>query len=326
MISLFVSISVFSLEVRLKDDIVLNPEQNQMLLSDFVEDADAFSLTGMGGIIFGYAPLPGKTLKIDVEYVINKFKRYLSDTDFVLPGKDVITVYRCVNVPETQRATFTEDPAKAFDERGFTTYSGEDVERLILSALEERFGIKFDDKLNVDFIDIEQDSFEGVFKQIKLYSQSRNRFMAKIDYADASDQLKYLRIVFDCSWITDIAVSTQEIKHGVLISDEYVRFEQLEYFDYDKPVRFADFPDDQITKYVIKKDDIIEWRMLARRSYVLKGQIITAVFDTGSVVVTSQVEVLSNAELGQLVKARNLDSDLTVTGIVESGPILRIGY
>ena len=319
------SISVFSFEVKLRDDIILPPEQHQMFLSDFVEDADTFSLTGQGDIIFGYSPLPGSTMKIDVEYVLSRFKRYLNDTDFVLPEKEIITVYRSVSIPETIESTDSKQ-VTPFNPNGFKTYNRGDIERMIRNALEERFSVQFDENLKIDYVEFEKDSFEGAFKQIKLYSQSKRRFMAKIDYADASDRLKYLRIIFDCSWITDIAICKDAVKRDVLISDIYVRFEQLEYFDYDMPVLLVDFPDDHVTKYVMKKDDIIEWRMLQKRSYVLKGQIVTAVFDTGSVEVTSQVEILANAELGQLAKAKNLDSGITVTGIIESGPILRIGY
>jgi flagella basal body P-ring formation protein FlgA len=318
----------FSVEIQIKDDIVLTSDQNQILLSDFVEDVDTFSLTGMGDIIFGYAPLPGKTMKISVEYVVDKFKRYLNDTDFVLPERDIISVYRSVNAKKVEQISTSDDFEKNTQDlnSGFNTYNREDVETMIFSALEERFNIKFDENLKVDYVGFKEDFFEGEFKQIKLYSQSRKRYMAKIDYYDSSNRLKYIRIVFECSWITDIAVSREDIKRDVLVSDETIRFDQLEFFDYDNPVIFAELPEDFVTKYVIKKDDIIEWRMLEKRAYVIKGQIITAVFDTGSVIVSSQVEVISNAELGQLVKARNLDSGITITGIVDFGPILKIGY
>jgi flagella basal body P-ring formation protein FlgA len=318
----------FSVEIQIKDDIVLTSDQNQILLSDFVEDVDTFSLTGMGDIIFGYAPLPGKTMKISVEYVVDKFKRYLNDTDFVLPERDIISVYRSVNAKKVEQISTSDDFEKNTQDlnSGFNTYNREDVETMIFSALEERFNIKFDENLKIDYVDFKEDFFEGEFKQIKLYSQSRKRYMAKIDYYDSSNRLKYIRIVFECSWITDIAVSREDIKRDVLVSDETIRFDQLEFFDYDNPVIFAELPEDFVTKYVIKKDDIIEWRMLEKRAYVIKGQIITAVFDTGSVIVSSQVEVISNAELGQLVKARNLDSGITITGIVDFGPILKIGY
>jgi flagella basal body P-ring formation protein FlgA len=317
---------VFSLEVRLKDDIVLSPEQNQLLLSDFVEDAGALRSTGAGDIIFGYAPLPGKTLRVDVEYVVSKFKRYLDDATFVLPEKVVISVYRSVNLPEASVRNNLERESVPVGKSGAGEYDREAIEDMIVSALEERFDVKFDQDFAVDYVDFEQDVFEGEFKQIKLYNQGKNRYMAKIDYSDVSGQSRYLRIVFDCSWMTDIAVCKDDIKKDVLINDVYVRFERLNYFDYDRPVVFADFPDDHVTKYAIKRDDIIEWRMLTKRSYVLKGQIVTAVFNTGGVFVTSQVEILSNAELGQIVKARNLDSGITVTGIVETGPVLKIGY
>jgi flagella basal body P-ring formation protein FlgA len=66
--------------------------------------------------------------------------------------------------------------------------------------------------------------------------------------------------------------------------------------------------------------------MLKKRAYVLKGQVINAVVHLAGVVVTSKVEMIENAEIGQLVRAKNVDTGIIITGILDEGPVLRVSY
>lgn len=331
LIFLFLSFSVilFSLQITLKAEIMIESGQNQLFLIDFVENPDALKSFGKADIIFGYSPMPGRTMRVSKGYVLGKFKRYAPDAEYVLPEADIITIYRkalSIDSTDTSQDGFLEELSSETAREIRTVYDENALKKAIKKAFEKKLEIEFDEKLRAVYEQFPIVPQTGVLEAIEIYSRGSGKYMARIEILDAGKGKRYETAVFTASWPVMAALSDKLIGKDVLIVKEYVRFEEIDYFDYKNPVLRTSFPDDYVADYNIARDRVVEWNMLKKRSYVLKGQVISALVQMDTVTIASQVEMLENAEIGQIVKARNLDSGIIITGIIEPGPILRVNY
>ncbi len=320
---------LFSVQISLKAQIMIESGQNQLLLMDFVENPDALKTLGKADIIFGYSPMPGRTMRVSVGYVLGKFKRYAPEAEYVLPEADIITIYRkalSTSSTDTSQDSFpdglTDETAREKDR----VHDEASIKNAIKKEFEQKLGIVFDEKLSVVYEQFPDTPQMGSLESIEIYSRGPGKYMARIEFSDTGKAKRYETAIFKASWLVMGLISDKLIRKDVLISQEYVSFEEIDYFDYKNPVLKAFFPDDYVADYNIAQGRVLEWNMLKKRSYVLKGQIIIALVQMGTLRISSQVQMLENGEIGQIVKARNIDSSIVITGIIESGPVLRVDY
>ncbi len=324
---LLCSMTVFSGEITLKNDIIIPFERNRILLSDFVQE-DGRELGNMGSVVFGYAPLPGKTMRVSTVYVVRKFERYLNSLTINYDPEGSISVYRSVSKADTgseDKQALTVD--KQASEPGMITYNEESFKGLLkktfISWLEMDLNVE---EITYHFEEIPDFPFEASELDFSFQKYGLEKYRARFTYKDKTGRLNTGGIFFRPEWITDIAVAGQDIKRETLLSTDYVYFDQFNYFDFRDPVIKEKMPQEFVTRFRIREGDVIEWRDLERRSYVLRGQIISAVIETAGMKITSKVELLENAELGQVARARNVDTGIIITGLVAQGPVLKVDY
>jgi len=326
---LICSTLVVSQELYIKAQVMIESDRNQMVLSDFVENPQLLQEQGMADIIFGYSPMPGRSMKVSLQYIVSKFDRYLEGVTFVLPDAEVVLVYRkALSNIEEENATKTagKDVKVNTDGRESNTYDETTIKNLILSAFEEKIEITFDERIEMTFEEFPPTPLTGTIESINLYTRGSGKYMARVERIEGDGSKRYDTAVFTVKWPVLALKANKLIRKDVLLALEYLVFEEVDFFDYDNPVLASQLPSDYVAAYTISEAMVLEWKMLKKRAYVLKGQIISAMVQIGGVTVISQVEMLENAEIGQLAKAQNVDSRIIVTGIIEAGPLLRVTY
>jgi len=326
---LFCSVLVFSQELFIKAQVMIESDRNQLVLSDFVENPQWLQDQGMADIIFGYSPMPGRSMKVSLQYIVSKFERYVEGFSFILPEAEVVVVYRqalsSVGLDHASETAVRDDKVGT-DGYDSKVYDEKTVKNLILSAFEEKLEITFDERIIITYEAFPPTPLTGVIETINLYERASNKYMARIERVEGDGSKRYDTAVFTVKWPVLGVKVNKLIRKDVLLAQEYLVFEEIDFFDYDNPVLASQLPSDYVAAYNVSEAMILEWKMLRKRAYVLKGQIISAMVQIGGVTVISQVEMLGNAEMGQLAKAQNVDSRIIVTGIIEEGPLLRVTY
>jgi flagella basal body P-ring formation protein FlgA len=324
-----ISLFVFSQEIVLKKEVLIESGSNQIFLSDFAENPEILRELGKDEIIFGYSPMPGRSMKVSLDYVISKFNRYLEGVTLICPEQDIIFVYRkaSTNLSESTTETVMINDFEANVEKGdFGIYSEQALKEMFLKTFEQKLNVEFDDKLNLVYEDFPPTPFKARIESINIYSRGSKKYMVRMEYLTEEGSKKYETAVFTASWPVTGFKTNKLIRKDVLLSEEYLTFQEIDYFDYKDPVLSSQLTFDYVADYTISEDQVLEWGMLKKRAYVLKGQVINAVVHLAGVVVTSKVEMIENAEIGQLVRAKNVDTGIIITGILDEGPVLRVSY
>jgi len=324
-----VSLFVFSQEIILKTEVLIESDNNQIYLSDFVENPEVLREMGKDEIIFGYSPMPGRSMKVSLDYVISKFNRYIDGVTFIRPEQDIVFVYRKASSTFSEPATesgMMNDFEIDSENNGFGIYDKTVLKELFLKAFEQKLEIDFDDRIVLDYEQFPPTPFQAKIEKINVYSRGSKKYMVRLEYITEEGNRKYETAVFNVKWPVTGIKTNKLIRKDVLLSEEYLTFVEIDYFDYKDPVLSSGLTYDYVADYTISEDQVLEWGMLKKRAYVLKGQIISAIVQLSGVEVTSKVEVLENAEIGQLVRAKNIDSGIIITGILDEGPVLRVSY
>ncbi len=79
-----------------------------------------------------------------------------------------------------------------------------------------------------------------------------------------------------------------------------------------------------IARHLINPGEVLTLEVLKRKPDVYRGQLIIAYVELPGVKVSTLVEVLKEGYIGDLIRARNVSSGKIITGILESGPVLRV--
>lgn len=310
----------------MKAEVLIEPENNQIYLSDFVENPELLRALGKDSIIFGYSPMPGRTMKVSLAYVIGKFQRYLEDATYVRPEADIVLVYRKASTPLSDPATDVELVFGSEGNDSVSQYDEVRLKKMCLMALEEKLEVDFDDKIEIFYDTFPPTPFKGTIESIKVYSRGSAKFMLRIEYLTEEGSKRYESIDLRAKWPVQGLKTNKQLRKDVLLSQEYLTVQAIDYFDYNDPVLISESTDDYVARFTLGEDQILEWRMLKKRAYVLKGQVISAVVQLSGVTVASKVEMLENGEIGQLVRAKNIDTGVMITGILYEGPVLQVSY
>ncbi|MEA1885416.1 MAG: flagella basal body P-ring formation protein FlgA [Thermotogota bacterium] len=313
----------------MKAEVLLESGSNQIYLSDFVENPVLLREMGKDAIIFGYAPMPGRSMKVSLDYVISKFNRYLEGVTFICPEQDIVFVYRKASTHLSESATqadMSNDVGVNDEKSDFEIYNERALKEMFLKTFEQKLEVEFDEKINLIYEEFPPTPFKAKIESINIYSRGSKKYMVRIEYFTEEGNKKYETAVFTTTWPVTGFKTNKLIRKDVLLSEEYLSFQGIDYFDYKDPVLSSQLTYDYVADYTISEDHVLEWGMLKKRAYVLKGQIINAVVQLSGMIVTSKVEMIDNAEIGQLVRAKNVDTGIIITGILDEGPILRVSY
>lgn len=308
-------------------------DQTRIYFSDFFDTETILSkelAEKLQSIVFGFAPLPGKTLLYQSDYVRSKISLYFPEIDPLIQS-DTVTVSRGNALIETPlSATTSSVPA---------TKTSEDPPGALIDAeewksrLEEHARAFLTDMwmvaipaeaFHLEIMTEPPTAFSEMPWEITYTRFGKSEFFVKIAAGSpvASRTTRWTGKVKPV-WIRNLATAGRNIKYKETFLSDAVVYKPLNYFDYRDPVvEGVAFP--KVSKAFIKSGTVIEGALIANPPYVRAGQVIFAVVIIGGVEVKGMVEVLKDAQIGEVIQARNVETGAILTGILEEGPVLRL--
>jgi flagella basal body P-ring formation protein FlgA len=116
-----------------------------------------------------------------------------------------------------------------------------------------------------------------------------------------------------------ILIARRTIKSG-----EIIKREDVELVEFDVFGKKGNFTNDlevvagKVSRKMFREGEPIDLFYLVKAPDVRAGQVLLAVFETGSVLATALVRVLHDGNFGEIVKARNVDTGFLIQGILRS--------
>lgn len=282
-------------------------------------------------ITFGFAPLAGKQSVYTMEYVVSKINFYFPQIIPVIES-EMVTIAKDSSVassflftsPYSLPATLTMNPEdstlkqlsgeewrKLFTQE-FLSYLSEELKT---SIPEEDFELGINTLLPTDF-----PSLPWVVHYTKF---GKSEYLVRVEGKTESGVFQKWTGKVKPIWIRNLAVANRNINYHTTIDSESVQFQSFNYFDYREPaVQGLTFP--KIAKSLIREGEVIEMSQIEDPPYVKAGQVIQAYVSIGGVEVRGSVQLLKDAQIGDIVQAKNVENNTLVTGTIEEGPLLRI--
>jgi len=323
--------SLFASDV--KPLILLPYDQSRIYFADFfdIESIPSPELSEkLQTIVFGFAPLPGKTLVFQSDYLRAKIALYFPEIEPIIRS-ETITVSRGLTptssswgaAPPLTGATETVDiPSETFLSPNEWKSR---LETLTLAFLSETWSVAIPPEAFHLELSIEPPTvFSDRPWDLTFTKFGKSEYFVKI-VADSPVNSPATRWTGKVKpiWIRNLATAGRNIRYKESFSSDAVVFKPLNYFDYRDPVvEGVSFP--KVAKAFIKSGAVIEGTMIANPPYVKAGQVIFAVVRIGGVEVKGLVEALKDAQIGEVIQARNVETGALLTGIVEEGPVLRL--
>jgi flagella basal body P-ring formation protein FlgA len=320
-------------QLILRGDILLPYSQDKLFFSDFFDFDDSIPSSleqQLKKIIFDYAPLPGKQIRYNTDYIISKINHYFPEIT-PISDTETITILRAskddtITTLIANPISFPKDNSQESNPTVFVT--PERWEVLLRDNLRDYLQKNTGEEIPSETFDIVINKESPVSFPIESWTIKYTKF-GKSEYFVQLEAKPENGVVYKWTgkiepvWIRNIAVANRNIRYKETVQDDAVTYQPLNFFSYREPlVEGSQFP--KIASSYIKEGTVIETGMLKDPPYVKAGQVIFALIIIGGVEARGMVEILKDAQIGDIVQARNIETGVLVTGKIEEGPILRI--
>ncbi len=308
-------------------------DQNRIYFSDFF-DMEKITPPELAEklrtIVFGFAPLPGKTLLFQSDYVRSKIALYFPEIDPLIESKTItvsrgnaLTLTGLSSLAPSLTATKTSEevPISILDAEEWKRRLGKLTLEFLSEALTvaipaEAFHLELSTEPPAVFLDTLWDVTYTKFGKSEYFVKIVANSPAVSETTRWTGKVKPV-------WIRNLATASRNIKYKETFLPDAVIYKPLNYFDYRDPVvEGVVFP--KVSKAFIKSGSVIESAMIVNPPFVKAGQVIFAVVNIGGVEVKGMVEVLKDAQIGEVIQAINAETGALLKGILEEGPLLRL--
>jgi flagella basal body P-ring formation protein FlgA len=184
----------------------------------------------------------------------------------------------------------------------------------------------FDDSLIINNIDLNNAPTTVKSCEIQRIYRNGARVYLTVKVVDLENRTRYLSIIADVSKYENVLVYNKEIPRGTILSTELTEVATKNILELNyQPVNLELIKSGnyELTKNV-EKGEIVNSIYLRKLPDINAGDIVTVVVDFNGVQVSTLSRVMSNANFGEFVSARNLDNGNIVSGKLMQGPILLV--
>jgi len=314
--------------LQLQQNVLIPFEQSRIFFSDFFEVLlpDPTLQKEFYPLIFGYAPLAGRVLTLDSDYVRSRLQAMLSTAFQVEPVDfEQIQVERGQSTSSKRTDSSSTGPVSANPPEGDSVQTlaflrEAFLEQYLPASLRESTpstSILFEclDALPVSELlwpkqtTVSFSPFSpGVFLVQLRAPEIKGNWMGKVRP----------------QWLRKVALAQRNIQYKDVVGSDSIRFEERNYFENLGAYTPETFPDGFVARRYLPAGTVLTDSMLEPPPYVRKGQTIVAMISLGGVRVSTFVTLLADAKLGDIVSARNNDTGILVRGRIDPGPILTI--
>lgn len=323
--------------VFLKPQVEVLPESTRVFFQDLIENPHVLDETvwiEMGKLIFGFAPLSGRSYQVETSYVVSKIQHHFPELSVFPTGLLTITIAK-----PSLTATLTDfaKPHSLLIPPSITetvqqgNFHGS-LEEKILSQIIPRV---FDQaeliahafqNTHLVFEKPLPEEIEWDDLQINVSRSGRGVFVVFVRGLKENSVSFLYNSRVQAIWYQEIAVSKTNIPYGQSITNDHIEFRTLNYYEGTDPIRKEDFRQGLIARSFIRSGVVLSNTMFIPPWDVRKGQTIMAQVEIDGVVVRAQVEVLKDGRIGELIRTQNTTSGAYVTGILEEGLLLRVTF
>ncbi len=313
---------------QMKTHVYIAASNSKIYLSDFfsIEQLSETDYKRLSSYVFGFAPLVGKTIEFDTDYVVGKLNYNFPDfvyseaeTENILVTKGVNSenpVEICINTG-TEKSEFDLEIAKnMITEYFLCEYMKFEGEELADSQEFTEF----------DFEEAEQFKISGDSSRINISKYGNNEYIATFSIYSENRFISSVRIKFEARWLRNLAVADRNINYGEVLGQDLISFQKEDFISNKESIPESDFSFGYIAKNYIREGQLVRKASVKPPPYVLRGQVIQAIVDMKSVTVNVKVKLLSDGAIGDIVKAMNVESGAIISGVLEEGPVLKVNY
>ncbi|QTA38284.1 flagellar basal body P-ring formation protein FlgA [Thermosipho ferrireducens] len=261
-----------------------------------------FDATTLRNIILAYIPENGK-IDISVKYILQRLSRVTSDIE-ATPTEGFISVsYSPVVVSESTSSTLTVEKAYKM------------AKNLVLSSLPEGAYATITSSYGTI---VEHDNYS-----IKLLGGAVGNFLVRFSLKKSGRTVGYYNINLKAELFRKIPVAARNINYGEQVTDKDIIRKSVNILSlHGTPVNVSELP--MIARKSFKEGEAILKEYLDKIPDVVTGQLLIGIVELPGVKVTALLRAMEDGNIGDVIKARNVDTGKLVYGIIVKGPLLRV--
>jgi flagella basal body P-ring formation protein FlgA len=194
-----------------------------------------------------------------------------------------------------------------------------DLESFLLQEIKE-----YDESLTVNSIDLKVLPEKVLSAEVIRIFQSYDKLYISLNVKDDKNNQKTLTVIANVSKYEKVLVYSKDLTRGTTLNEELTEVSTQNVLSINyKPInveliRSGSY---EVTKDV-KKGEILDSTYLRRIPDVKAGDIVTVLVEFEGITISTVARTMSNANFGDTLSVRNVDSGNIVTGKLKEGPIL----
>jgi len=194
-----------------------------------------------------------------------------------------------------------------------------DLESFLLQEIKE-----YDESLTVNSIDLKVLPEKVLSAEVTRIFQSYDKLYISLNVKDDKNNQKTLTVIANVSKYEKVLVYSKDLTRGTILNEVLTEAATQNVLSINfKPIdveliRSGSY---EITKDV-KKGQIVDSTYLRRIPDVKSGDIVTVLVEFEGITISTVARAMSNANFGDTLSVRNVESGNIVTGKLKEGPIL----
>lgn len=297
---LFIPIFVGAVYIQFLD--VSTVTTNTVTIYDVTATFTGIDATSLKNITLAYIP-ENTSIDVNIKYVLQRLSRVATQIE-ATPTFGYIKVYfPTILTNESTKATLTEDIAKDLSLK------------IVLSKLPK--GAKVEISSLYGFI-VPHDDFK-----YDVIESPGGSFLVRFSLIKEGKIRGYFNVNLIAEYIRKIPVAARNINYGEQIKRDDVVFSDVNVLSlHGTPVDVSRLP--MVAKKYFKVGEPIFEEFLEKVPDVVVGQLIFGYVELPGVKVHALLRAMESGNVGDVIKARNVDSGKIVYGVIVEGPMLKV--
>jgi len=201
-----------------------------------------------------------------------------------------------------------------------------DVQYIDLESFLQQKIKEYDNSLTVNSIDLKVLPEKVLSAEVIKIFQSYDKLYLSLNIKDDKNNQKVLTVIANVSKYEEVLVYSKDLTRGTMLNEELTEPATKNVLTINnKPVdvellRSGSY---ELTKDV-KKGEIVDSTYLKRIPDVKAGDIVTVLVEFEGIRVSTLARAMTNANFGDTLSVRNIESGNIITGKLKEGPILLV--
>jgi len=201
-----------------------------------------------------------------------------------------------------------------------------DVQYIDLEIFLQQKIKEYDNSLTVNSIDLKVLPEKVLSAEVIRIFQSYDKLYISLNVKDDKNDQKTLTVIANVSKYEEVLVYSKDLTRGTMLNEELTEPATKNVLTINnKPVdvellRSGSY---ELTKDV-KKGEIVDSTYLKRIPDVKAGDIVTVLVEFEGIRVSTLARAMTNANFGDTLSVRNIESGNIITGKLKEGPILLV--